>query len=322
MTSTPVTLMLTHSIDYVADLIVEKLGTERVFRYNSDMWEHYKLRVTDNVIELENAAGRRITDADVAKVYYRSNHRASEVDSSRALSAEDRYMEVEVWSAWNDILSIFYAARKVVLIHPYAMHRLGKMQQLRLAGNYFVTTPYSFLINRPDALRPGVESVAKSFGFRYGADAVFCSNKVWEDQLDPRCPWFLTDLVTAEADVTVAFVRDELFAFSLDRRSFVDGTIDWRLAPGENALRNWKPITLSPSFSEKIFAFMMEAGAHYGRLDFLHDGGKYVFLEVNFTGEWGWLDPEGQHGLRDKILREIDPMTPCISCPVFEPARP
>ena len=76
MSANPVTLLLTNSVDYVADLVVTNLGTEHIFRYNSDLWQDYKVRVTEDVIELENAAGRRITDADIAKVYRRSNARA------------------------------------------------------------------------------------------------------------------------------------------------------------------------------------------------------------------------------------------------------
>ena len=60
---------------------------------------------------------------------------------------------------------------------------------------------------------------------------------------------------------------------------------------------------------------MHEAGAHYARLDFLLASDRFVFLQANFTGEWGWLDPLGKHGLRDKTLYEIDPRTPCVGCP-------
>ena len=65
---------------------------------------------------------------------------------------------------------------------------------------------------------------------------------------------------------------------------------------------------------------MRDAGAHYARLDFLRRGAgdraeDYVFLESNFTGEWGWLDPRGEHGLLQKVLEEIDPRTPCVACP-------
>ena len=62
--------------------------------------------------------------------------------------------------------------------------------------------------------------------------------------------------------------------------------------------------------AEGIFAFMSEAGAHYARLDFLLAGDRYVFLEANFTGEWGWLDQDGKFGLRDKTLAGDRPPHP------------
>jgi D-alanine-D-alanine ligase-like ATP-grasp enzyme len=31
---------------------------------------------------------------------------------------------------------------------------------------------------------------------------------------------------------------------------------------------------------------MRDLGLHYGRLDFLHDNERYVFLEVNPNGQW------------------------------------
>jgi hypothetical protein len=315
MSAAPLTLLLTSSVDDVSDLIVTTLGAEHVFRYNLDHWQDYKLRITGETIELENAQGRRITDADVAKVYRRRASRASEVYPDRPLSDEDRYMEEEVSAAWNEIMNLFHAAGKVVLVNPFTWLLLGKLQQLRIASKHFPLAPYSFLINRPDALRPGVESVVKSFNFKYGAGNAFYSKKVREDQLDPRCPWFLTDLIEAQWDVTVVFVRDQLFAFALDRSTFLDKTIDWRLGPVEHALRAWQPLDLPQSVADGIFAFMRDAGAHYARLDFLRAGNNYIFLEANFAGEWGWLDPQGRHGLRNKILREIDPRTPCVGCP-------
>ena len=321
MASTPITLLLTNSFDNVSDLIVRELGTEHIFRYNSDLWPDYKLRVTQDTFELENAAGRRITDDDVVKVYRRSCARASEIHPDHPLSAEKRYMEEELWSAWSDLLDRFWADGKVVLVNPSALWRIGKMQQLRVARKHFVTTPYSFLINRPDALRPGVESVAKSFSFHFGNNGGFYARPVREDQLDPACPWFLTNLVKARWDVTVAVVRDDLFAFSLDRSAFINQTIDWRLAPEDYARGNWQPLALPPAMDDAVFAFLRGFGAHYARLDFLRSGDTYTFLEANFTGEWGWLDPEGRFGLRDKILHEIDPRTPRVSCPRFEWSR-
>ena len=54
----------------------------------------------------------------------------------------------------------------------------------------------------------------------------------------------------------------------------------------------------------------------FGRLDFLYDGSTYWFLEVNANGEWDWLDPNGDVGLLDKMVAELDPETPVHPIPV------
>jgi hypothetical protein len=309
------TLLLTNSIDYVSDVIVERLGQEKVFRYNSDLWQDYSLTVTEQSISIENPAGKRITDKDIAKVYRRSTARASTLFPERELSAGERYAEEEVWSAWNDIVNIFWHQDKIVLTQPYATMRSGKLHQLRVAHKYFKTTPYRFLINDPASLNPDQSSVVKSFSFRFTTGVGFYTQKIKELDLDPRQPWFLSNFIDANDDVTIAFVRDELFAYRLDRSEFIDETIDWRQAPSEYAHRAWQPVVLPDALSKAIFSFMQECGAHFGRLDFLKTDDDYIFLEVNFTGEWLWLDAEGDNGLLNKILHEIDPTTPCHSCP-------
>lgn len=311
----PVTLLITNSIDYVADVLIERLGSDLFFRYNTDTWGDYGLEVSDSGLSIENPAGRRITEQDVAKVFRRSSVKASTLFPSLPLSDEQRYAEEEVWTAWIDIVNMFWAAGKVVLIQPFASMRMGKMQQLRLARKYFEITPYRFLIGRPERLIAGATSVAKSFTFKFKPGIGFYSQAVAEADLDPGYPWFLTDFVDAGEDVTVAVVRDQLFAFQLPRGAFIDETIDWRQAPSEYAHRAWQRIELPAAISAGVFAFMADTGGHYARLDFLKKDGRYIFLEANFTGEWAWLDPHGDEGLLPKIMQEIDPRTPCHSCP-------
>ena len=230
------------------------------------------------------------------------------------MSTEDRYLEEEIWSAWNDVVNILWAEGKVVLLQPYASMRLGKLQQLRMARKYFAITPSSFLINCPDALRTGVESVVKSFNFKYELGIGFYSQKVREDQLDPQCAWFLTDFVDAHGTSRWSWCATGSSRFRWTAGVFLDQTIDWRLAPAEYAHRQWAPIELPPAVAEGIFAFMRDAGSHYARLDFLLAGDRYVFLEANFTGRMGLarsgraLRPAGQDSLRDRpadSLREL-----------------
>jgi hypothetical protein len=310
-----VTLLITNSIDYAADLLVGRLGSDRVFRYNTDLWRDYALCFTGSGIEISDPTGRQVNDATIAKVYRRNSMRASVLFPHTELSDLERYAEEEVFAAWADLLNIFWAQGKIVLSQPLGTLRSGKLQQLRIAAKYFEITPYSFVLNRADRLRPGTLSVCKSFNFKYADGIGFYSSKVDEGRLDARQPWFLTDFVDATHDVTVAVIRDELFAFELDRSVFIDQTIDWRQSPVRHAHRGWKRVQLPAALREGIFGFMAEVGAHYARIDFLRKDHRHTFLEANFNGEWGWLDADATEGLMAKIVHEIDPDTPCVSCP-------
>jgi hypothetical protein len=227
----------------------------------------------------------------------------------------ERYAEEEVYAAWADLLIIFWDQGKVVLSQPLGTLRSGKLQQLRIAPKYFEITPYKFVFNRSDRLRPGTVSVCKSFNFKYADGIGFYSSKVDEGDLDPAQPWFLTDFIDATHDVTIAVVRDKLFAFELDRSIFIEQTIDWRQSPVRHAHRGWKRVDIPAALQTGIFGFMAEVGQHFARIDFLRQGDRYTFLEANYNGEWGWLDPDSTEGLMAKIIYEIDPDTACVSCP-------
>ncbi len=311
----PVTLLITNSIDYAADLLVSNLGSDKLFRYNTDLWRDYALRFTGDGVEIADPTGRSVTDANIAKVYRRSSMRGSVLFPQIQLTDLERYAEEEVYAAWSDLLNIFWEQGKVVLSQPLGVLRSGKLQQLRVAPKYFGITPYSFLFNRGDKLRPGVQSVCKSFNFKYAEGIGFYSSKVDEGELDPTQPWFLTDFVDATHDVTVAVVRDELFAFELDRSIFIDQTIDWRQSPVRHAHKGWKRVEIPEALRVGIFSYMAEVGQHFARIDFMRKGDRYTFLEANYNGEWGWLDPDSTEGLMAKIVYEIDPDTPRASCP-------
>ncbi|MBX9841430.1 MAG: hypothetical protein K2Z80_06435 [Xanthobacteraceae bacterium] len=310
-----VTLLITNSIDYVADLLVARLGSEKVFRYNTDLWPQYGLLVSGDRIEISDPTDRSIDDASIAKVYRRSSMRRSMLFPQLKLTDLERYAEEEVHAAWTDLLNIFCEQGKLVLSQPLATQRSGKLQQLRLAEKYFRTTPHRFLLNRDDLLRTGVSSVCKSFNFKFADGIGFYSSRVDEGDLDSTQPWFLTDYVDATHDVTVAVVRDELFAFELDRSIFIENTIDWRQSPVRHAHRGWNRIEIPAQVRNGIFNFMNEVGQHFARIDFLRKDDQYTFLEANYNGEWGWLDPDATEGLMLKIVHEIHPDTPCVNGP-------
>ena len=179
-----VTLLITNSIDYLADLLVARLGSDRVFRYNTDLWRDYAFCFSPAGIEISDPTGRSVNDLDIAKVYRRSSMRGSVIFPQMKLTDLERYAEEEVYAAWAVFFNIFWHQGKIVLSQPLGTLRSGKLMQLRIAPKYFEITPYSFVLNRGDRLRAEPYRCAK-FQFQYFDGVGFYSSKVDEGDLVP-----------------------------------------------------------------------------------------------------------------------------------------
>jgi hypothetical protein len=313
-----VLLIYTTSFDTTVDLLLHHMGSQQCFRYNFDLWRDYKLEVSNTRFRIEDPSGRVVDDTCVRKVYYRKPFTTNDLDAHIEISDQDAYCEAELWYALRDVINLLWAADKIVLVEPRADMRVGKFVQSRVAGRYFRVPDFHFGYGRPGPFLEGptiVKSLTLESVTGKSDKNILYTTRIAEGELSPGFPWMRQQYVEAKMDVTVAFVRDRLFAFELDRSSFLARTVDWRELPVEATAAMWRPHALPPSVSELIFAFMRDLGLHYGRLDFLHDNERYVFLEVNPNGQWGWLDSDGKHGLLAKIIAEVSPQTACHPIP-------
>lgn len=311
----PVTLLYTNSYDGTSDLLVSKLGGDAVFRLNFDLWRDYKIRITPADFDIQNPLGRRIDGRIVAKVYWRKPSPTREIFPERPVSQAEVYMEEELWYALRDVIALLWSDGRVVLVEPFAELRVGKIVQLRVAADLFKVPGWK-VVRGSDEFADERHAVVKSLTLkRVAPGSVLYATRVSERDLDPSAPWFVQDYVDASADVTVVFVRRQLFAFELARQSFIARSIDWREVSLDPESGRWKPHRLPESMIHAITTYMGRLSLDYGRLDFLLRDNEYTFLEVNPHGEWGWLDPDGRHGLLDAILREVSPLTPTHPIP-------
>lgn len=314
--SEKVTFIYTNSLDSTADLLISRVGSDKIFRFNLDLWRDYKLLISDGGFRIESPAGRVAETANVAKFYWRKPMRTRDMFPDRPVARDQAYMEEELWYAMREVVNLIRAQGKLVLTEPFGDVPAGKMIQARIAHRYFRTPAYKFVCGAAHALAPGRRAVVKSLSARRIKEgAVLYTTAVPEADLDPSTPWMIQDLVEAEKDVTVAFVRDEAFAFDLPRGPFRDRTVDWREVSLEAVAREWPIHALPPEVRRSVFSLMEDLGLHYARLDLLYQEGAYYFLEANSNGEWGWLDADGTHGLLDKIVREVSPDTPAHPLP-------
>ena len=311
----PLTLIVTNTLDLTADRLVRRLGSANVFRFNRDIWEDYELSITADDFRLANPAGAVVRRSQVAKCLWRKPLSKYELRALPEPSDDARYQEAEVGYVLREIVNLLWRDGRVVLIEPDSHGRMGKLVQLEVARRWFKVPPYEFFFGQRSPRPSGKDRVVKSVSSEtVNSQRFLWTTAVEEHRLDPRLPWFVQDRIDAAWDVTIVFVRDRMFAFGLDRRGFRERTLDWR-EEGASNVRSWQPHALPDELRRNVTGYMREIGLHYGRLDFLHDGGDYHFLEVNSNGEWDWLDPAGEHGLLDKIVEELRPDSPLHGLP-------
>jgi glutathione synthase/RimK-type ligase-like ATP-grasp enzyme len=89
-----------------------------------------------------------------------------------------------------------------------------------------------------------------------------------------------------KTDIRVTIIGDTLFPVSITNNGqSIDG--DWRRMPKE--LLKYDPIHLPESVVASIHKTMKSLGLKFGGMDLALVDDKYYFIEVNPTGEWGWL---------------------------------
>jgi hypothetical protein len=293
-------LILTNSYDATTDVLLNKLDGASVFRLNFDQILTCRIRFNGDGFDISDSTGRTVNSQTVRKAYWRKPFHGEHEEQnlwSKYVDAEMRYFLAE-------LVNLLWSSRKLVLVEPFSERRTGKLLQLSCAQDFFAVPDYEFVLN--DAPR-ATAAVVKSLSSEPLGDKVLYTTKVSTDELDLRYPWFVEQCIVASHDVTVVFVRGQMFAFSLDRSGLKD-SVDWR--ESISTKQDWTPHSLPKYMCAAIANYMERLKLDYGRFDFLLDQQqRYWFCEVNPNGQFAWLDLNGEHGLLDAVVAEISPTT-------------
>ncbi len=97
------------------------------------------------------------------------------------------------------------------------------------------------------------------------------------------------ELIPKALELRVACVAGDAFAGALDAGGTSRGQTDWRrAAPGEC---RWQKAELPAEVAGGLRALMTELGLAFGAVDLIRTpSGEHVFLELNPSGEFFWLE--------------------------------
>jgi hypothetical protein len=136
-----------------------------------------------------------------------------------------------------------------------------------------------------------------------GADAYSVyTRRVMPESFDAEsvkaCPVFLQEEVIRCADVRATFIGPRYFAADIKGDPSL---VDWR---DPDLPVSYSECTLGADVETMCRAILDRLGLLYGAFDFVRTpGGELVFLEVNPTGEWAWLEDRLGFPMRDAFIR-------------------
>lgn len=286
-------------LDYSTDLIcyqLEKLG-EKYLRINRDCFSEYEIvySLYSQVMVIRiNKKEYCISNGSLKGIYFRA---PVFIRSHKNYNLEEQLHRSQ-WNAFIRNLIIFDNANWIN--NPvYVYQAENKLFQLKVANEIGLTIPKTFLGNAlPDNIVENSNYVIKSIDtalFYNGNEEYFTySTKLNSQELKniylKSAPIIFQEYLDNKIDLRVTVIDRSIYAVSItDNGNGIDG--DWRKTPKEELL--YTIVDLPEYVQNKIFKLMDKLNLVFGGIDLAKVNNEYYFIEVNPTGEWGWLTSTG-----------------------------
>jgi glutathione synthase/RimK-type ligase-like ATP-grasp enzyme len=198
--------------------------------------------------------------------------------------------------------------------HPQAIWTAEfKPHQLQLASSLRLTIPRTVITNDPERVR----SAFREFGemiikptrsghfVKDGADYSIYTSRILEEHLDDLenarwSPSIYQAHVPKKFDIRVTVVGDRCFSAAIDSPSDPEARVDWRRTT--NPQLPHYPHNLPRRLELQLLKLMRTLGLTFGAIDLVETpSGDYVFLEVNPSGQWLWIDDLLNLGISDAV---------------------
>ena len=300
-------LIVTHSNDNdsvarVAEAIARKGG--HTIRFDTDRYPT-DVRLTayygaDERLTLTNEEGE-FDLRDVTAIWHRRLNFGAHLPEG--LDRQLRHASLgEANAAAHGMLASLKAFRMDHVHH--IRHAENKQLQLQVARELGLKIPRTLTTNDPVAARAFAKSceggvvtkMLSSFAiYDEGKELVVFTNAVKPEDIEDLsglslCPATFQELLPKSLEIRVTVVGQRVLSASIDSQVSTRAIHDWR-RDGLRMVHDWRPYQLPIAIEEKILRLMDYFSLNYGAIDIiLTPEGKHVFLELNPSGEFFWLE--------------------------------
>jgi hypothetical protein len=307
-------LILTSNRDFAADYLIVHLIERDLpyFRLNSEeiSTAGYSFILDRTSTSLQIIDGSRELDLDaVTAVWYR---RALQPSLARDVPPDTRPF---VAGELRHLVTGMVLGAEVLWVNPiHQVYRAEhKVLQLQIAQRLGFTVPRTIVswdrrvlqrfaseARTPIICKPIYTGLQVESSRRYSVYTHRVTAADLDDEESLRlCPILLQEEIFKKADVRATFIGRECFVVEI--QSAGAALLDWRTP---DAHLRYSVASLPAKVEAKCRLMLTKLDLHYGAFDFVRTpDDDYVFLEINPTGEWAWLEDRLGLPMREAFVR-------------------
>ncbi|MBX7220857.1 MAG: hypothetical protein K1Y36_12980 [Blastocatellia bacterium] len=302
-------LILTEAYDPAADDLIQRFQARgiRTIRYETADFPQ-KVRhifrkgagVSRNLLEIN---GQTINLAEVQTVW---NRRPKKPTVSKMITGDDReFAQKETEEIYRGIL---HTLQNRFWVNPYTLNEVAeyKPYQLQVAQHIGWEIPQTLITNNPDEVREfyrqydgNIIYKTVSSPFRLGSGVgtppqLIYTNRVKASDLErlesvTLAPCLFQEYVPKKVELRVTVVGRKTFAAEIHSQQSERSREDWRRYDFDNT--PYLVHQLPAEVEAKCQQLVKEMGLVFGCIDLiLTPDDRYVFLEINPNGQWGWIE--------------------------------
>jgi len=288
-------LILSSMYDFSTDLVVQRLENngDAYIRLNKEQLSDYEIFL-DPVNAILRIAGEHIEveTSKIKSVWFRQpvflrNTPGRTIDINEQLSLSQ-------WNAFLRGLMVFQDA--YWMNWPQATYTAeSKPYQLMSAKKIGFSVPQTIVSNSL-----GFEKLSSKKFIIKSMDTVLLKENddcyfTYTSKANPddfslertrQAPITFQEYIEDKLDIRVTVIDNKVYAVAIKANGCAIAD-DWRMQ-GKDALE-YIDIELPDNVNKLCIDYVKMLGLKYGAIDLIKTKDQYVFIEINPTGEWGWL---------------------------------
>lgn len=307
----PEILILSNKYDYSTDYICVELERRGVpyLRLDRDLFNTYNIILDTQSMQLQiciNDNTSIISEDSLKAIYFRA---PVFLRNTKPYTIE-KQLERGQWSAFIRNLTLYETIKWIN--HPVKIYRAeNKLYQLKIAREAGLDVPNTWCGNKvPDGLSDNyyiVKSLDTALFYDNGTEMFTYSSIVDIDELMvaeiKEAPIIIQQLIQRKTDIRVTYIDGKMIPVAIENsKGGIDG--DWRTIPKEEL--KYSLVDLPTAVQDGIRSAMERLELSFGGIDMALSEGKYYFVEVNPTGEWGWLKRVTGYPIDEEIVYALE----------------